>query len=427
MILLSTALTIFGLAGCVLVLARLWIGKCEPAVPELKQWPKVVTQLPIYNEPEMMQRVLGCALAMRYQGVHEVQLLDDSEVMTPVEGCRVIRRPSREGFKAGALAHGLNQTDAELVAIFDADFMPPPDFLERLVPQLIQHPEAAFIQARWGHLNADDSPLTLAQSAHIDAHFYVQQQARSAMNWLMNFNGSAGLWRVSAIQDAGGWQGDTLTEDLDLSHRAAMKGWRALYDDTLIVPAEIPTTWSAYRQQQHRWAMGTTQTLMKLWRPLWRSGLSLQQKLIGTLHLAQYLVQPLLLLHCLLAPWWPMNSGYVVMLGALLTALLPLLQPGRSRWKALPCMILMGSGMAWTGTLAVMAALAGKQQPFLRTPKGKQRASLSSSVLGEALLLTYTMAMLILHGPQLLPSVAMHLTGYAFVCIAKFMEGRDAS
>jgi cellulose synthase/poly-beta-1,6-N-acetylglucosamine synthase-like glycosyltransferase len=346
----------------------------------------VVTQLPLYNEQKVVERLLKQVCAMDYPaGLHEVQALDDSTDGVPVMTARVVnelrgagkavtlvQRENREGFKAGALAHGLTLTEAELVAIFDADFLPPKDFLLRMVPQLMERPGAAFIQSRWGHLNADESLLTLAQSAHVDAHFHVQQHSRAAMDWLMNFNGSGGVWRVAAIQDAGGWQGDTLTEDLDLSHRAAMRGWTALYDDSVVVPAELPNTWSAYRQQQYRWAMGSTQTLKKLLCPLWHSDLSLAQKMISTLHQGQHLVQPLLLLHCLLAPWWPVNSapgGHVLMLGALTTALLPLMERGRSRWSALPAMMLLGAGLAWTGTCAVAAALAGKKRELSTHPE----------------------------------------------------------
>jgi cellulose synthase/poly-beta-1,6-N-acetylglucosamine synthase-like glycosyltransferase len=371
-------------------------------------------------------------------GLHEVQVLDDStdgslaiservvnELRAAGKAVTLIHREKREGYKAGALAHGLTHTQAELVAIFDADFLPPQDFLLRMVPQLMLLPKAAFIQSRWGHLNAKESLLTLAQSAHVDAHFYVQQHSRAAMDWLMNFNGSGGVWRVAAIQDAGGWQGDTLTEDLDLSHRAAMRGWTALYDDSVVVPAELPNTWSAYRQQQYRWAMGSTQTLKKLLLPLWRSELTVMQKLIGTLHLGQYLVQPLLLLHCLLVPWWPMNSslgGQVLMLGALATALLPVMKRGRSRWSALPAMMLMGAGLAWTGTRAVVAAFAGKRVAFLRTPKAGAGLGKVGSITGEALLLVYAVGMLWLHGLTLLPSMAMHLTGNAFVCALWWLE-----
>lgn len=441
MMLLSLALSAFGIAGLLLVLVRLWLREARTTPTELEQWPRVVTQLPLYNEPEMVQRLLKQVCAMDYPaGLHEVQVLDDSTDETSViaehvvndlraagKAVTLIHRANREGYKAGALANGLTQTKAELVAIFDADFLPPQDFLLRMVAQLMQQPKAAFIQGRWGHLNAEESLLTLAQSAHVDAHFYVQQHSRAAMDWLMNFNGSAGVWRVAAIQDAGGWQGDTLTEDLDLSHRAAMRGWTALYDDSVVVPAELPNTWSAYRQQQYRWAMGSTQTLKKLLLPLWRSELGVVQKLIGTLHLAQYLVQPLLLLHCLLVPWWPVNSsvgGQVLMLGALVTALMPLVKRGRSRWSALPAMMLMGAGLAWTGTCAVSAAIVGKRVGFLRTPKGGAGALYSTSIMGEALVLIYALTMLWLHGLALLPSMAMHVTGYAFVCVAWWQEFR---
>jgi cellulose synthase/poly-beta-1,6-N-acetylglucosamine synthase-like glycosyltransferase len=439
---LAALLSVFGLGGLLLVAVRLC---CPPRIlsdETLSVWPKVVTQLPIYNEPAVVERAIRHAVAMNYPaGLHEVQVLDDStdgsdQLITTVvnelqaAGNRVtlLRRASRDGYKAGALAAGLLQTDAECVAMFDADFVPPVDFLQRTVPRLMQRPKAAFVQARWGHLNANAGLLTLAQAAQVDAHFCVQQQARAAVDWLMNFNGSAGVWRVVAIQDASGWQGDTLTEDLDISHRAAMRGWSALYADDVMVPAELPSQWSAYRQQQHRWAMGSTQTLRKLCGPLWRSDLGFGKKLIGTLHLAQYLVQPLLVLHCLLAPWllqvqiW---SGQAIMLAALLTALIPMLM-GRSSPASIMAMMLMGTGLAWTGTRAVWAALAGRTLAFQRTPKSQPSGAAMHWPWVEMLLCLYSAAAVWIVGAALLPVMVMHLTGNACVCALATMEVTNA-
>jgi hypothetical protein len=376
---LAALLSVFGLGGLLLVVVRLFHPP-RASSDTLSVWPKVVTQLPIYNEPSVV-----------------------NELQAAGKRVTLLRRDSREGYKAGALAAALLQTDAECVAMFDADFVPPADFLLRMVPRLIQQPKAAYVQARWGHLNASEGLLTRAQAAQIDAHFCVQQQARAAVDWLTNFNGSAGVWRVAAIQDAGGWQGDTLTEDLDLSHRAAMRGWTALYADDVVVPAELPGHWSAYRQQQHRWAMGSTQTLRKLCTPLWQSDLSLGKKLIGTLHLAQYLVQPALLLHCLLAPWLPqvqLWSGQVMML--------------------------MGSGFAWTGTRAVWAAVAGRTLAFQRTPKGQQGGAAMHWPWVEMLLCLYSAAAVWSIGATILPVMAMHLIGNACVCVLATMEVANA-
>jgi cellulose synthase/poly-beta-1,6-N-acetylglucosamine synthase-like glycosyltransferase len=440
---LAGALSSFGFGGLLLVVVRLLRPPRASSAERVHVWPKVVTQLPIYNEPAVVARVIRSAVAMDYPaGLHEVQVLDDStdgseriaaavvgELQSAGKKVTLLRRDSRDGYKAGALAAGLGQTDAEYVAMFDADFIPPEDFLRRMIPQLVKHPRAGFAQARWGHLNADDGWLTLAQAAQVEAHFCVQQQARAAIDWLMNFNGSAGVWRVAAIQAAGGWQGDTLTEDLDLSHRAALCGWSALYLDDVVVPAELPAQWSAYRQQQHRWAMGSTQALRKLVGPLWCSGLSYGKKLIGTLHLAQYLAQPLLVLHCLLVPWLPqaqLGSGQIIMLAALLTAAMPVML-GRTKLSALFAMMLMGTGMAWTGTCAVWAALTGKKLPFQRTPKGSKSIAPVAWPWVEFLLGAYSVWAVVHFGLELLPVMAMHLVGNTWVCILATLEVRNAS
>jgi cellulose synthase/poly-beta-1,6-N-acetylglucosamine synthase-like glycosyltransferase len=438
---LAVLLVLFGIAGLLLVLAKMLWPKRELLRGEI-QWPRVVTQLPLYNESAVVERLLRAVAAMRYPaGLHEIQVLDDStdetaavvdavvaELQAAGVNIQVLRRATRIGFKAGALEWGLTQTSAEYAAMFDADFIPEVDFLERMIPPIVGSPRAAFIQGRWGHLNAGDSLLTLAQAAHMDAHFHVQQDARAKADWLMNFNGSAGIWRVSAITDAGGWQGDTLTEDLDLSYRAAMRGWIALYDDDVVVPAEVPTHWSAYRQQQFRWAMGSTQTLQKLLLPLWHSPLGLLRKGIGTMHLAQYCVQPLLLIHCVLMPWLPpvqlVWAGQVLMASALLSAVLPVIR-GRGVPVSLAAMMLMGSGMAWTGSCAVWAALKGEERPFQRTPKGKRGLRRGAGFpLAELFLALYAGASVLLQ-PELRPVMLMHAVGNAFVCWCWWQEVRE--
>jgi hypothetical protein len=251
-----------------------------PPPPPPAAWPRVLVQLPTYEEGFVGARAIAAASALRYPAERrEIQLLDDSRseawrelaLVAQRHGVVVLHRDDRAGFKAGALAHGLRHSTAELVAIFDADFVPPPEFLERAVSVLAAEPSVGLVQARWGHLNRDASWLTRAQALLLDAHFTVEHAARAAQGHAFNFNGTAGVWRRQAIDDAGGWSADTLTEDLDLSYRAQLAGWRFVYLDALEVPAELPETWLGFRAQQARWAHGGIQTARKLLGRVWRA------------------------------------------------------------------------------------------------------------------------------------------------------------
>ncbi|MGB0715625.1 MAG: glycosyltransferase, partial [Phycisphaerae bacterium] len=269
-------------------------------------WPLVTSQIPIYNEAEVAIRVLDAVAAIRYPaGRHEIQVLDDSTDHTRdivdkavsrlrEQGVdiRTVRREDRAGYKAGALSHGLESSKGEFVAIFDADFVPTDDFLEVLVPLLAADPKLACMQARWGHLNRNESWLTKAQALGIDGHFAIEQGARAWNGLMMNFNGTAGIWRKAAIDDpaVGGWSGDTLTEDLDLSYRAQLAGWRLDYCMDLECPAELPGTVPALKSQQRRWATGSIQVACKLLPRIWRARLSIAEKLEATLHLTHYSV-----------------------------------------------------------------------------------------------------------------------------------------
>src|SRR5207248_10694590 len=265
----------------------------RPAEPPPHAWggagtlPSVCIQLPIYNERYVAERVLDAVCAIDWPaGRSEVQVLDDSDDDTVqilaarvahwrARGIRVahVRRGSRAGFKAGALAYGLGRTSAELIAIFDADFVPPSDFLRRAAGSLVD-PRVAFVQARWGHLDEGYSWFTRLQALFIDFHFLVEQAVRSARGYFVNFTGSAGVWRRQAVDDAGGWSAATLTEDLDLSYRAQLRGWRAVYLEDVVVPQELPVSASAYRAQQSRWATGSFQCVARLLLPVLRSRLS---------------------------------------------------------------------------------------------------------------------------------------------------------
>ena len=289
----------------------------EPAAPA--EWPQVTVQLPIYNELHTTERLLNKVAQLDYpRDRMEIQVLDDSSDETrqlaaqmvgqlQADGFDIshITRTDRTGYKAGALSFGMQTARGELIAIFDADFLPPKDFLKRMVPHFAD-PAVGCVQARWGHVNRDYSVFTRTQALGVDGHFLVQQAARSKSGLFLNFNGTAGMWRQSCIADAGGWQGDTLTEDLDLSFRAQLRGWRIAYLPELVVPAELPAQISAFKRQQARWAQGSMETALKLLRPLLRSQQPWRVKLEGVLHLTGYLVHPLMLAIILLS--FPMGS-----------------------------------------------------------------------------------------------------------------------
>lgn len=296
--------------------------------------PRVTTQIPIYNEYNVAARVIEAACRLRYApGRHEIQVLDDSDDEThnlvrrivadhrrAGHDITVVHRRRRLGFKAGALHEGMRSAKGELFAIFDADFVPSSDFLQRTVPFFLDRPDVGLVQTRWGHLNRAHSLLTRAQAMGIDGHFMVEQSARAWNDLVLNFNGTAGLWRRSAIAAAGGWQGDTLPEDLDLSYRARLAGWHAVYLPDVVVPAEIPEDVNAFKSQQFRWAKGSMQTARKLLPRLLAAPLPWFTKVQAVLHLTHYVVHPLMLLLALLAArttafasrgWSPLRSPWV--------------------------------------------------------------------------------------------------------------------
>ena len=379
--------------------------------------PLVVSQIPIYNEMNVAVRVLEAACRMRYApGRHAVQVLDDSTDETRAlvdrtaarlrmqgHDITVVRRAGRDGFKAGALAHGVRASKAELFAIFDADFVPPADFLLRTVPFFLDRPEIGLVQCRWGHLNRERSLLTRAQAMGIDGHFMVEQSARAWNGLVLNFNGTAGIWRRAAIDAAGGWQGDTLTEDLDLSYRARLAGWSATYLPDVVVPAEIPEDVNAFKSQQFRWAKGSMQTAIKLLPRILRSDLSRFTKLQAFLHLTHYAVHPLMLVLALLSlpvvlglPAALPPAAYVA-LGALLIG--AMLAPNtmyivsqrsayadwRRRVAYLPVLSVIGVGTAVSNTRAVIEAIAGRPSEFVRTPKRGELTTTEYRVVPSAM------------------------------------------
>ena len=380
-----------------------------PATGDDAAWPTVTVQLPVFNERFVVERLLEAVTALDFPRDRlEVQVLDDSTDDTSERVAGLLprlragglavehrRREDRAGFKAGALAAGLRRSRGELVAVLDADFVPRPDFLRRAVPFFAADPRLGFVQCRWEHLNADGNALTRAEALAIDGHFGVEQGARAWSGLLLNFNGTAGVWRRAAIDAAGGWSGDTLTEDMDLSYRAQLAGWGAEYLEDVTVPAELPATLTAFKSQQRRWAKGSIQTARKLLPRVLRSGLPARVKLQAALHLTHYLVHPCMLLVVLTAPfvrpfWERAGTAWAVALSVALVALGSCgpttlyvtacrgLRRPRRRLLALPTLMLVGTGVAVSNTRAVLEALLGVPSGFVRTPKrrleGRQRA-----------------------------------------------------
>jgi cellulose synthase/poly-beta-1,6-N-acetylglucosamine synthase-like glycosyltransferase len=366
----------------------------------LNHLPAVTIQLPIYNELYVAERLVNAAASLDYPShLLQIQVLDDSvdETTALIEqqielyqraGINIQHhhRSQRTGYKAGALAAGLGSATGEFIAIFDADFIPSADFLQKTLPAF-REPKVAFVQTRWGHVNREYSLLTMLQSLAIDAHFMVEQYARYLAGYWFNFNGTAGVWRKEAILDAGGWTADTLTEDLDLSYRTFIKGWKAVYLRDVEVPAELPVSFNAYRRQQGRWARGSLECALKFLPLIWNSSLSLRHKLQASLHLTGYGVHLLLASLVILYPFilllgqrYPsLTSLFGIGLFFNITAFSPTIffvaaerQLG-ARWKSrLPVILfvsILGVGMMVNTLRATVNILLNKSSAFERTPK----------------------------------------------------------
>jgi cellulose synthase/poly-beta-1,6-N-acetylglucosamine synthase-like glycosyltransferase len=369
--------------------------------PELPaELPSVTIQLPLFNEATVARRLILATGAIDYPKDRlEIQVLDDSTDETQeiaraaVDELRAqgvdadyVRRPSRHGYKAGALDYGLRCARGELIAVFDADFLPQQSFLKEIVGHFT-HPRVAMVQTRWDHSNRSHSLLTAIQALMLDGHHLVENRARYAAGHFFNFSGTGGMWRRTAIDDAGGWQHDTLTEDLDLSYRAQLKGWRFVYRADVLTPSELPEDMSAFRAQQFRWAKGTVQTARKLLARVLSEKIPLGKRVEAFFHMLPHFAYPaMVLLTLLLLPaliFMPATSVRALLLvdvplcmGATgsLVAFYGMAERarGRSIWSAvgkLPAIIALGAGLAPHLTGAVFAGLGSMAGEFVRTPK----------------------------------------------------------
>jgi cellulose synthase/poly-beta-1,6-N-acetylglucosamine synthase-like glycosyltransferase len=471
--LLASLLFFYGIHAYLVSVLFARVRRAEPEPPPLPADPPTVTvQLPIFNEYYVVDRLLGAVSALDYPRHRlEVQVLDDStdetaqRVRTLVEQYRgqgldivQIRRRDRVGYKGGALREGLRQAKGEFVAIFDADFTPPPDFLRRTVPHFAD-PELGMVQARWGHLNADYSALTRGQAVALDGHFVIEQTVRNRIGVFINFNGTAGIWRRECIRSAGDWQDDTLTEDLDLSYRAQLAGWRFLFLPDLVCEAELPGEVNAFKGQQFRWAKGSMQTAQKLLPRIFRARLPLLTKFQAAIHLTNHLVYPLLLLLAIstipslfVLDNFPeqrivfrfLTWGVIASFGH------PLLY-GLSQWATstdwrkklvlVPLIIAGGMGIAVNNTRAVLEAWRGRPSAFVRTPKyrledrsghwhdKRYRAPFSPLALIELGLAAYVGGAMIYAVTTgyygILPFLGLYFAGFVYIGLLSFLHSRQ--
>lgn len=461
-------LAVYGVNALVLAVKRKWfhtpIQQIEIPIDYI--WPDVTIQLPVYNERYVVERLIRAVGNLDYprDRLH-IQVLDDSTDVTSQiiadtaarlgeRGIQIvhIQRPNRVGYKGGALQYGLQYTTGDYIAIFDADFVPPRNFLKKTLPYFDEDNKIGCVQTRWGHINRESSWLTRTQASGIDGHFLIEQETRSESKAFLNFNGTAGIWRKSCIEDAGGWNHDTLTEDLDLSYRAQLRGWRIRFLPYITAPAELPVHIAAFKRQQYRWAKGSIQTARKLLVDLWRSSQPLIVKLEGTIHLTHYTVHPLMLINLFLM--LPLIHSDSFLIGAFpyltFAAIGPVFmysialsssnKPIKERLITLFMLILVGMGVSFNNTRAVGSGLMGTDKTFLRTPKfnireGEYKVSPSTYLLRrdytfwfELLLAFYTFGTLVYtllnRQWELIFWLMLYSLGFFYVASLSFLQNR---
>jgi cellulose synthase/poly-beta-1,6-N-acetylglucosamine synthase-like glycosyltransferase len=468
-VLAASALAVYGFN--ILLTGWLYWQKRNEKIetPALTEMPRVTVQLPIYDELYVVERLIDAAAALDWQRERlQIQVLDDSDdETTSIAQARVeyhrrrgvdialYRRADRAGFKAGALAEGLKHATGNYIAIFDADFVPSVDFLKQTIPHFLTQPNLGMVQTRWGHLNATYSPLTRAEAIALDGHFVVEQTARHRHDLFFNFNGTAGVWRRACVEDSGGWQGDTLSEDLDLSYRAQMRGWQFLFLPEVVSPAELPPQIHAYKRQQFRWAKGSTQVLLKLAPQLMRpSDIPQFKRIEGLLHLSGYLMNPLMLiLLIVLVPLMILDTqlpdgmmyfsfamfGPVTIYALSQRALYP---DWISRYRYFAVLLLLGTGSALNNSIAVYEAITRRGNLFRRTPKFRVESASDSwgtkryalplgwEVIGEWLLSAYAFVGVVIawqnHLVWTLPYLVLYGLSFAFVGSLSLWHARPA-
>lgn len=380
--------------------SKKYLGKVAHQVPEI--WPKVTIQLPVFNELYVVDRLIAAVAKMNYpSNLLEIQVLDDSTDQTaeliqekiqefPSLNFKYIHRTDRTGFKAGALKEGLAKASGEFIAIFDADFVPDPDFLLKTIPYFSSE-KVGMVQTRWTHLNKNYSLLTRLQAFALDAHFLIEQIGRNSQHALINFNGTGGIWRKSCIIDAGDWHDDTLTEDLDLSYRAQRKGWEFVYRPEIESPAELPPIMSAVKSQQFRWTKGGAECAGKHAKAVLGEDLPFGIKVHAMAHLfnSSLFIAILLVSLSSIGVWWAGVQGLIsdnlfkvaglFMIGFVIIAgvyLVAYFYEKRSFWRSLiqaiymlPLFLSVSMGLALHNAQAVWEGLTGKKSPFIRTPK----------------------------------------------------------
>lgn len=417
-------------------ITRLYLKAADPPGPPAErfvQLPKITVQLPVYNERHVVERLIDACAVLDYPADRlQIQVLDDSTddsralardrvAYWRARGVDIVHlvREQRTGFKAGALAEGLTQATGEFVAIFDADFVPPVSFLRDGIDYFTDA-SIGMVQMRWDHLNRHGGVLTEVQAILLDAHFIIEHGGRCRAQRFFNFNGTAGIWRKRCIEEAGGWQHDTLTEDLDLSYRAQLAGWRFLFLPQLTCPAELPARVDAFKSQQYRWAKGSIQVMLKLLPLIWRSSFPLSVKLEASFHLTGNLCYLLMLINSIafVIPAMVLRQHFpwelVLLIDGFFFLFLSLTfiyfyttaqrHLGISRWDRLryvPALMSLGIGLTVNNARAVIDALLGRKSPFVRTPKQGDRAEIATtyrlpfsawSLLEMALGLVYTCA-----------------------------------
>lgn len=464
-------LSLFG-AHRLRILWQYWRNRrrAHEPVARFEVLPRVTVQLPLFNEFEVVEGLMNAVSGLDYPRDRlQIQVLDDStddtveECQRRVEELRArgfdaeyLHRTDRTGFKAGALDAGMASATGEFICIFDADFRPYPDYLQRMIHHFTDE-KVGMVQARWGHANRDFSLLTRLQALFLDGHLVLEQTARSRHGDFLNFNGTAGIWRRQAIVDGGGWQHDTLTEDLDLSYRTQLKGWRFVYLPDVVVPAELPPDMDGFKTQQHRWTKGSIQVCKKMLRRVWQSQESLGRKLEATAHLTSNFAYLLTL--GVLVLMYPANFvignpwakavlvDIPVFFFACLSVVLFYLtaQGAQTKWgwlKAvpyLPLLLALGIGMSINNGRAVLEALFNQKSDFVRTPKygvltrdeakkkpGRYKAGKSIGLWIEVALTVYFAALL---GMALergqwgsVPFLLLFFGGFAYVAAGSLLK-----